>query len=339
MLEAFQATEQGSLREVTLRGGFDLAPDLVWVDLIAPSQEEQQWVTEAYEQNIPTLKSLEDISASARYYRDDDGVLHISTYFLSKNRNSTADGEGELSSNILASAHTVAFILHKDRLFTLRGHKLLSFRAFRARAHRNDYDLNYKDPVWILLGLLEAKLDELADILEDVHKDLEQGTTEVLNNHHREYHLDLDDMVTRLAQQDDVLGKAQLCLIDLRRVLNFLSRPRALGSHEYDVDVRELNEDVRSLVEHNAFLFQKVRFLLDTTSGFINTEQSDIIKRFSVISSMLAPPVLVTGIFGMNVNGLPFVSPNSHYGFIITMGIVLLFFLIPLIYFRRRGWL
>lgn len=33
-----------------------LHPELVWIDLIAPSQEEQQWVTDAYEQNLPTLK-------------------------------------------------------------------------------------------------------------------------------------------------------------------------------------------------------------------------------------------------------------------------------------------
>lgn len=56
-------------------------------------------------------------------------------------------------------------------------------------------------------------------------------------------------MITRLAQQEDMLGKAQLCLIDLRRVLTFLSRPRALGSHIYDADIRELSEDVRSLVD------------------------------------------------------------------------------------------
>jgi magnesium transporter len=337
MLEAFHAIDRGHLYEATVRGSFDLSDDLVWVDLISPSAEEQTWVSEAYGQNLPTLKSLEDISASSRYYRDDDGVLHISTYFLTKNRHQLAD-EGEVSSSqILAQAHTVAFILHKNRLFTLRGPKLLSFRAFRARAHRNDYELDYHDPVWILLGLLEAKLDELADILEEVHKELERCTTEVLNNHHREYHLDLDDMVTRLAQQDDVLGKAQLCLIDLRRVLNFLSRPRALGSNLYDQDLRELTEDVRSLIEHNAFLFQKVRFLLDTTSGFINTEQSDIIKRFSVISSMLAPPMLIASIYGMNVHGLP--MADGHYGFVLVMGILGVFFLMPLWFFRRRGWL
>lgn len=337
MLEAFFATERGSLQDVTVRGSFDLDQELVWIDLIAPTQEEQQWVLDAYTQNLPTIRSLEDISSSARYYRDDDGVLHISTYFLSKNKSLHADNEDEDSSHILATAQTVAFILSKDRLFTMRGEKLVSFRAFRARARRNDYEIDYKDPVWILLGLLEAKVDELADILEDVHRDLEKYSTEVLNNHHRENVLDLDDMVTRLAQQEDVLGKAQLCLIDLRRVLTFLSRPRALGSHIYDVDVRELTEDVRSLVEHDSFLYQKVRFLLDTTSGFINTEQSDTIRRFSILPSMLAPPMLIASIYGMNTDILPFA--RGHYSFFVVIFIVLVFFIGPLIYFRAKKWI
>ena len=238
---------------------------------------------------------------------------------------------------MLAMVQTVAFILHKDRLFTMRGEKLVAFRAFRARARRNDYDMDYKDPTWILLVLLEAKLDELADILEDIHKDLERYSTEVLNNHHREKILDLDDMITRLAQQEDMLGKAQLCLIDLRRVLTFLSRPRALGSHIYDADIRELSEDVRSLVEHDAFLFQKVRFLLDTTSGFINTEQNDTIRRFSILPSMLAPPMLIASIYGMNTDELPFA--HGSLSFLIVAGILMAFLVLPMVYFRWKKWI
>ena len=117
MLEAFYATERGSLEDATINGGFDLHPDLVWIDLIAPSQEEQQWVLDAYSQNLPTLKSLEDISSSARFYRDDDGILHISTYFLTKNKNYQVDGETEDNSSILATVQTVAFILHKELNF------------------------------------------------------------------------------------------------------------------------------------------------------------------------------------------------------------------------------
>ena len=149
--------------------------------------------------------------------------------------------------------------------------------------------------------------------------------------------LDLDDMITRLAHLEDMLGKAQLCLIDLRRVLTFLSRPRALGSHIYDADIRELSEDVRSLVEHDAFLFQKVRFLLDTTSGFINTEQNDTIRRFSILPSMLAPPMLIASIYGMNTDVLPFAKGGTSF---IVVSLILMAFLIgPLIYFRWKKWI
>ena len=143
-------------------------------------------------------------------------------------------------------------------------------------------------------------------------------------------------MITRLAQQEDVLGKAQLCLIDLRRVLTFLARPRALGSHIYDADIRELSEDVRSLVEHDAFLFQKVRFLLDTTSGFINTEQNDTIRRFSILPSMLAPPMLVASIYGMNTQELPFA--HGTMSFLTVAMIIIVSFVGPMIYFRWKKW-
>ena len=61
MLEAFHPTERGSLEDATINGSFDLHQDLVWIDLIAPSQEEQQWVLDAYDQNLPTIKSIENI--------------------------------------------------------------------------------------------------------------------------------------------------------------------------------------------------------------------------------------------------------------------------------------
>lgn len=338
MLEAFYATERGSLEDSTINGGFDLHPDLVWIDLIAPSQEEQQWILDAYQQNLPTLKSLEDISSSARFYRDDDSILHISTYFLTKNKNFQVDAESEdLENTLAATIYTVAFLLDKNRLITLRGEKLVAFRAFRARARRNDYDMDYKDPVWILLGLLEAKLDELSDILEDTHKYLEEYSAEVLNNHHREQILDLDDMITRLAHQEDMLGKAQLCLTDLRRVLTFLSRPRALSSHIYDADIREMNEDVRSLLEHNTFLFQKLKFLLDITTGFANTEMNETFKRFSILPSMLAPPMLIAGIYGMNTDVLPFAQGSDS--FIAVFGIVLFFLIGPIIIFKWKKWI
>ena len=94
---------------------------------------------------------------------------------------------------------------------------------------------------------------------------------------------------------------------------------------------------MRSLVEHDAFLFQKVRFLLDTTSGFINTEQNDTIRRFSILPSMLAPPMLIASIYGMNTDVLPFAQGTMS--FMIVLAILIAFFVGPLIYFRWKKWI
>ena len=109
-----------------------------------------------------------------------------------------------------------------------------------------------------------------------------------------------------------------------------------MGSHIYDADIRELSEDVRSLVEHDAFLFQKVRFLLDTTSGFINTEQNDTIRRFSILPSMLAPPMLIASIYGMNTTELPFA--HGALSFLIVAAILMVSFVGPMMYFRWKKW-
>ena len=78
-------------------------------------------------------------------------------------------------------------------------------------------------------------------------------------------------------------------------------------------------------------------FLLDTTSGFNNTEQNDTIRRFSILPSMLAPPMLVASVYGMNTDVLPFAKGTTS--FIVVSIILIGFFIGPLIYFRWKKWI
>ncbi|HMK67012.1 MAG TPA: CorA family divalent cation transporter, partial [Stellaceae bacterium] len=57
----------------------------------------------------------------------------------------------------------------------------------------------------------------------------------------------------------------------------------------------------------------------------LNSRQTGLINRrlmlLSVISAVLLPPTLITGIFGMNVDGLP-LKDDSPHGFILTIGLL-----------------
>ncbi len=138
----------------------------IWIDLIAPTPDERKLLRDNLKQSLATFLELEDIEASARFFEDEDG-LHLHSFFYCEDENDYAD---------LAS---VAFTLRDGRLFTLRDRELPAFRLYRMRsrsqrlAECNAYE--------VLLDLLETKIEQLADVIENVYADLEKLSHVILD--------------------------------------------------------------------------------------------------------------------------------------------------------------
>ena len=109
-----------------------------------------------------------------------------------------------------------------------------------------------------------------------------------------------------------------------------------LNAEQFD-DARQILRDIESLDNHTAFLFDKINFLMDATVGFININQNKIIKIFSVASVALLPPTLIASIYGMNFRAMPELDWSAGYPF--ALGLMVASALVPMWYFRRRGWL
>ena len=123
-LNAFEL-HNGRLRQVSVTSHDDLAKATpIWVDLIAPSRIEREWVREIFDLVLPDTDDLTDLEESARFYIDDGGEVHLHSDFL-------LDTDEE-SRNV-----PVAFILHKGILFSVRDEELAVFRLQRllARIH------------------------------------------------------------------------------------------------------------------------------------------------------------------------------------------------------------
>jgi magnesium transporter len=80
-----------------------------------------------------------------------------------------------------------------------------------------------------------------------------------------------------------------------------------------------------------------MQFLLDATLGLINNTQNNIIKVLTVVSVVGVPPTLVASIYGMNFKSMPELNWNYGYPYGLTM--IVLSAVLPLIWFRIRGWL
>jgi len=110
-----------------------------------------------------------------------------------------------------------------------------------------------------------------------------------------------------------------------------------LNTEQFE-EARQILRDIDSLDSHTAFLFDKIYFLMDATVGFININQNKIIKIFSVASVALLPPTLIASVYGMNFKGY-FPELEWTYGYPYAVALMVASALIPMWYFRKRGWL
>ena len=193
----------------------------------------------------------------------------------------------------------------------------------------------------VLVALLEAIVDRLADILERAGRDIDQISRAVFR--HRadkptRSH-DFQEMLEAIGRKGDLTSNIRDSLVTLERLVGFLCQamlPRKNGRDMRD-RVKTLARDIRSLEDHASFLSQKITFLLDATLGMINIEQNAIIKIFSVAAVVFLPPTLVASIYGMNFEFMP--ELGWHLGYPLALVVMIGSAILPYLYFKRRGWL
>jgi magnesium transporter len=291
----------------------------IWVDLEAPTPEEQQWIAARFGLVIPADAGDDDLEESARFYEEDNGELHIRSDFLID--------EDTTSRNV-----RVAFILKDGVLYSIHAEDLPVFRLLRMRARR--IPALIEDAKDVLLKLYDADAEYSADALEGIYDSLEAVGNGVLKQ-------EIDDKaaaaaLAAIARQEDLNGRIRRNVMDTRRALSFMMRSRLLNAEQFE-EARQILRDIDSLDSHTAFLFDKINFLMDAVVGFININQNKIIKIFSVASVGLLPPTLIASIYGMNFQFMP--ELRQTWGYPLALGLMLASVLAPFVYFRRKGWL
>ncbi|HGJ5875909.1 MAG TPA: magnesium/cobalt transporter CorA [Arsenophonus sp.] len=292
--------------------------DAVWVDLVEPNEKERQTLQTELKQLLVTPSELTDIEASARFFEDEDG-LHIHSFFYYQ----------DIDEHVGNS--TVAFTFRDGRLYTLRERDLPAFRLYRMRSRNQKLiDANAYE---LFLDLFETKIEQLADVIENIYSVLESLSRIILEGKQGD---ELDSALSNLAEQEDIGWKVRLCLMDSQRALNFLIRRARLPSGQLE-QARDILRDIESLLPHNESLFQRVNFLMQAAMGFINIEQSRIIKIFSVVSVVFLPPTLVASSYGMNFEFMP--ELGWHFGYPAAIILMIIAGLAPYLYFKRKNWL
>lgn len=323
MLKAYWV-EHGAAKSAAIDPAIEpVPPGSVWLDLHAPTPEEERQAEQWLGIDIPTRDELREIEPSSRLYEADGA--QIMTLTLVSHMDSSEP-----------SSSAATFLLAGKTLVTIRYAESMAFRAFEQSVQRQPGLLASQADV--MTALLDAIIDRLADILEQVQADLDGISIQVFTERTKVSRLDFDMLISRLGRKGDLVSKVRESLVTAGRVDGYARQIEAIRSRKTAVSrLKNLGDDIRSLTDHATFLNDKIDFLLNATLGKINIEQSATIKIFSVVAVVFLPPTLIASIYGMNFEVMP--ELEWVIGYPAALGAMAVAAVLPYLLFKRLGWL
>ena len=326
MLGAYAAREGIPLCDFPLDGDLSQAQ---WIDLLNPTEEEKARVQAATGLDISTEEELAEIETSSRLYFDGKAI-YLSMPLVSKMENMPAD------------VRPIGFILNREKLVTIRFNRSRAFHNFLEAQHRKPMESG--EPIDIFLALLEAISDRLSDLLETMRDELDTISKKIFSDagggpkHGRRLDNELQTVLKRLGRTADLMSSIRDSLLGVGRILPYVGQIAAPWIDRENRDrLKSLRQDITSLSDYDAHLNNKLQFLLDATLGLINNAKNNIIKVLTVVSVVGVPPTLIASIYGMNFKDIP--ELNWSFGYPYGLAMIALSAIVPLVWFKVRGWL
>ncbi len=306
-----------------------LPAEVTWIDAMRPDHKETAFLERILGIVVPTLENLSEIETSSRLYRNKD-VLFMSMPVIVR------------STSGVAQTSPIGFALTKSYVLTVR-HKPMKPCEDLHFAEVLDNGRPADGPsAWITL--IESILDHCADELEKITASLNSLSETVFDQGADKSHRGpvedtkiLRRVLGAIADNGNTASKAGDALLGMSRMLPFVaSEAESYLSSEQKAKIKSLGRDIASLNEYERSQMERTQFLLDATLGLTNVEQNNIFRILTVVSVIGIPPTFVASMYGMNFKNMPELDWPHGYAYGLT--VILISALIPIIWFKRRGW-
>ncbi len=321
-----------------LRGDALASGDVIWIDLEKPTVEEEQVVFGAY---FPVHSlTVEDMT---RLRREPDALPHLPKVeefpdylFVIVNPMTRhfrevfekAHGDEEESGQTLTQ---LSAVLTHQVLITHHANSLECVDLVRANLGRHEAQIE-RGPDYLFHLILDGTVDEFAGVLDRIELSLEELETVIIRKPTHAFFRRL----LRLKRQIILLRKT---LISEREVLVRLAR-----GEFHLVDERETvyyRNVYDHLVRFTELIESSREMASDLMQIFLSAQANhlnQIMKLLTMISTIVMPMTLISGIYGMNFKRL-MPDTDSEIGFEIALGMMIMSGAISLAIFWWRRWL
>ncbi len=252
--------------------------EALWIDLLMPERDEEQFVEKYLELNIPSKDEMHEIEESSRLF-EDDGVLYMSCWLLS-------------FESVIPVNTSVTFILTPKRLLSIRYSDHHPFRIFSSPRSRVR-PRKFRAAEDVFMELLDSIVGHVASTLRQVEQSLNGMSLEIFADKEATrrdaQHTGLKGVVQRLGKRNSLVSSLRESSVSFQNICPFLEgASSACLQPEQMARLKTLTRDIDSLRAYDSQLSAEINFLLDSTVGLISIQQNQSMKILSVAALLLA---------------------------------------------------
>ena len=205
------------------------------------------------------------------------------------------------------------------------------FNTLREKLKLNHSRLRHKGADYLCYNLLDMIVDHYFVVMEKLGEKIEFLEEEIIRQ----------STVRSLAKINNFRKEVMVLRRNVGPVRDIINGFTKSESELLDESIKKYFKDVYDHINQANDLVDNYRDILNNLQELyiskVNLKMNEVMKVMAVVTCLLAPAMVIGGIFGMNFQVIPF--HDSHWAFYTT--VLLMLFIIPgimMVIFKKRGW-
>ena len=273
--------------------------------------------TEKFDLDLTSFSKKEDIEISSHYI---ESYSQLSLNFTIPSFSSDNDFEEK----------DIYILIKNDIVFTFLSPDLEDNLNQLTQIIYNFKNTNIETYHQLFLFQIGVISDYYADIVELISKKIKDLFQKTLKS--KQFSESDLDYITELKFNNLLIRES---LSEFQRILLLLKKSDNYNDNSFN-KINEEIDDLTVIADYLQYNFNRLDDLSGNINSKIELEQNNIFKILTIITVCISLPTLIVGIYGMNFKYMPELNWVLGYPAIILF--VILSFILPLIYFKRKKW-
>ncbi len=290
---------------------------IIWIDCYNPEEEEIATLSKYLNIDVDDLKIGLDEQEFPRVEEEEDYYLIIYKAPLFEEDITTTSFGIYIKNNIILT-------LHRDKIMSIGR----IYTLFKTKKPKNILDRGIGFFIYILLNQITLSYSRIILNLEDKLDELEDN---LLKN-------DDQNITTEILQLRKTLVYFHKALLSNKDVLSVLKRRYLPITTEEDREyIEDIYYDTLQLIDMETTYRELLVSMMDMSLSLENIRMNQIMKILTMVTTLFAVPMWISGIFGMNFKYMPLV--DNVYGFWIVVGVSILIIGVLFHIFIKEKWI